>query len=75
LQEQGEIENKAAGEPLGPKRGIGAVVAAVFTVDWGENSTPTVVGVVVAAGMLLAVFETYETLIGTAKDSATLESA
>jgi hypothetical protein len=29
LQEQGEIENKFAGEPLGPKRGIGAVVAAV----------------------------------------------
>jgi hypothetical protein len=34
-----------------------------------------VAGVVVAAGILLAVFETYETLIGTAKDSATLESA
>jgi hypothetical protein len=57
LQEHGVIENKLAGEPLGPKRGIGAVVAATETVDCGENSTPTVLGVVVVAGMLLAVFE------------------
>ena len=50
LQEQGEIEKSATGDPLGPKRGIGAVHEAVPTVDWGENSTTTVAGVVVGVG-------------------------
>ena len=69
LQEQGEIEKSATGDPLGPKRGIGAVDEAVPTVDCGENSTPTVLGVVVGAGMLLPVFEVYSTLIGTLRVS------
>src|SRR5665213_1713888 len=69
LHWQGEIEKIGDGDPLGPKRGIGAVDEAVPTVDCGENSTPTVLGVVVGAGMLLPVFDVNSTLIGTLRVS------
>ena len=76
LQEQGEMVNRAVDVVSCTKRGIGAELEAVCGPTCGEKPVATLLGLPagVVAGMLLAVFETYSTLIGTARVSRTLGS-